>query len=257
VFHLAAATHGDWEEYQRVTIEGSARLLEAMAARGGRLVFVSSLSVYDDCAMADGAVVDEEAPIAAQTAARGSYARAKSAADGIAQKYLQGRGLRLTIVRPGIVYGPGMKNPLTGVAMSLGGLGWVATGDRRKLLPLIYIDDLIGALILIAERTEAVGKIFNLVQSEQPTHRAYLALYRQVSGDRRPVLRLPLRASVPVLRALDWTLRHLRGKDSQMAQTARRLTGRIVYSAQRARRELGFEPATPITAGLRNAVARD
>jgi nucleoside-diphosphate-sugar epimerase len=242
-----------------VTIEGAARVLEAMAlSRGGRLIFVSSLSVYAGCAPAGGTtIVDENAPLENNGAGRSSYARAKSAADALAQRYLNHPNFALTIVRPGIVYGPGMANPLTGVAIPLHGMLWLAVGDGKKLLPLIHIDDLVQALIRIAQTSEARGKIYNLVDAMMPTCDEYLKLYRQTSGDRRPIVRLPLRTMLPFLRATDWVVRQLSGRESHLAQTAERAMGRVIFSAECARQELGIEPKTALAVGLRNVVGYD
>jgi nucleoside-diphosphate-sugar epimerase len=72
VFHLAAATGGSADDYWKVTVRASERLLEALARTSGRrLIFVSSLSVYDGGKMVDGTVVDEKCPIESYPQLRG------------------------------------------------------------------------------------------------------------------------------------------------------------------------------------------
>jgi nucleoside-diphosphate-sugar epimerase len=257
IFHLAAATHGSWEDFSRVTVDGSFKLLESMKRRAAtKVVFVSSLSVYDINVMKDHALIDETSPLQDSEAARTNYARAKCIADKLALKYLGSSALPLTIVRPGIVYGPGMKNPLTGVALPIRDVFWVATGHPQKLLPLIYIDDLIDALMLISKRADTGGKVFNLVNPAMPTHREYLALYRKLSGDRRPILHLPLKASIPLFRVADWMLKRFCKSELQMAQIVAKLTANTIFSADRAVEEFGFAPKVSAVAGLENVFGR-
>jgi nucleoside-diphosphate-sugar epimerase len=249
IFHLAAATAGDAAVYREVTVEASRRLLQAVAQRGQyRVIFVSSLSVY----RADsGGPITEESPLAREEDGRSDYARTKTAADLLAQQHLDCPNTALTIVRPGVVYGAGMANPLTGVALPLRGKAWLAVGYPDKPLPLIYVEDLVEALIRIAGMPEAAGQIYNLIDAETPTHREYLAAYRQVSGDRRPLIRLPLHAMVLLLGAVD-RMSHDRFR---LAPAVRRMTTPLEFSARRASQELGIAPHTPLAAGLAKTLA--
>jgi nucleoside-diphosphate-sugar epimerase len=254
VFHLAAATSGDADTYHRVTVEASQSLLDAaVAGTPSRVIFVSSLSVYSTAETADGKVIGEDAALD-DGAGRSLYAGSKSAADSLAQRYLNCDAIALTIVRPGIVYGPRMTNPLTGIAISLAGKAWLAIGNPDKLLPLIYIDDLVEALIRIAHMPEAIGKVYNLVDGAMPTHHEYLTLYRKISGDRRPVIRLPLRTMLPLLRVVDWSGQRATGRCPQTVSTLIRLASPITFSGRRAQQELGIRPLTSVSIGLRNTL---
>src|SRR5215471_19296451 len=74
IYHLAAATQGEWATYQAVTVDATAWLLERLVAQGGgRMVFVSSLVNYDGHTMQDGSVVDESFPCEQNPQGRASY----------------------------------------------------------------------------------------------------------------------------------------------------------------------------------------
>jgi nucleoside-diphosphate-sugar epimerase len=251
VYHLAAATQGTWATYQAVTVDATARLFECLVAQGGgRMVFVSSLGNYDGRAMQDGSVVDEHFPCEQNQQGRASYARAKVEAERIAQRYLTHPTLGLTIVRPGIVYGPGMKNPLTGVVWHIGRFIRFIPGRGDKPLPLIYIEDAVRALVQIIQSSATIGSIYNLVHPELPTQNAYLRLYRQLSGDRRPVLRLPLQRLVPLLHFVDLIMHTFQGGDLQLAYKAARLAKRIYYSGSSVTRDTGFKACVGLEEGL-------
>jgi nucleoside-diphosphate-sugar epimerase len=254
-YHLAAATSGTPDYYQSVTVEGSERLLMVLAANGGgRVVFVSSASVYDAGSMTSGAVIDEDFPLERNPAARGLYARTKTEAELRAHPFLNHPTVKLTIVRPGLVYGPRSKNVLNGAALSLRNRLLITTGTPEKLLPLIYIDDLVDILIRIASSDAAIGRIYNIAHPEMPTTEQFLKTYRELSGDRRPVVDIPLPKLLPIFSLLD-KLSGALGRKSSYAYTAARLASSPGFSAEKMRRELECEPAVGYREGLAKVCA--
>jgi nucleoside-diphosphate-sugar epimerase len=252
VYHLAAATGGSWETFRAATIEASRRLLEVLDAAGGaRVVFVSSLGNYDGGAMAPGMTIDEDFPLERASAGRGYYALAKTRAELTVHPYLSHSNVILTIVRPGIVYGLGMKNPLTGVAIALKGRVWIMFGSGDKPVPLVHLDDVSDGLVEIAADERTIGRIYNLVHPEQPSQNEYLQVYRQLSGDRRKLMRLPVQRLDWALRMVDFFNRNIRGQDSQYAYAARRMVCEVRYSGERLLQEIGFAPRIAYKDGLR------
>ncbi|MFQ5850575.1 MAG: NAD-dependent epimerase/dehydratase family protein [Candidatus Binatia bacterium] len=252
VYHLAAATRGDWATYRAVTVDASAQLLESFAAQGGgRIVFVSSLGNYDGGAIRDGDIVDEAFGLEQNPQGRGYYARAKVEAERIAQSYLTHPSVKLTIVRPGVIYGPGMKNPLTGVALPIMGKMWVVPGKGEKPVPLIYIDDVIRALVHIMEREQTVGRIYNLVHPQMHSQNQYLALYRKLTGDRRLLVRIPSHVLVTFSGFVDHITRLLTGQDRQLGYKSSRFLKRIYYSCDRLKQDTGFQAQVSLEEGMR------
>jgi len=255
VYHLAAATDGDSDYYQRVTVEAGERLLTLIAANGGgRVIFVSSASVYDAGSMTGEATIDEDFPLEHNPDARGLYARTKTEAELRARAFLNHRTVKLTIVRPGLVYGPRSRNVLNGVAFSLRNRLLITTGTPRKQLPVIYIDDLVDILMRIASSEIAVGRIYNVAHPEMPTTAQFLKTYRELSGDRRPVVDIPLPRLLPIFSLLDRLSRVL-GRQSNYAYTAARLASSPDFSTDRMRGELHCEPAIGYCDGLAKVCA--
>jgi nucleoside-diphosphate-sugar epimerase len=250
VYHLAAATAGDWDYYRRVTMDGSRRLLEILATRGGRVVFVSSLSVYAGGSMKDSTVIDEDFPIE-EPGARGSYARAKTEADLIAQRHLADPKLALTIVRPGLIYGPGMLNPLPGTALGLIPKVWLVLGRGDKPLPLVHVQDVARMLVAIMDDARAVGRIYNLVAPEMPTQNDYFNAMRRVYGKHPPLIRFPARSAIPLLALSDRLFKLRSGRDPRRRETLRRALCRVRYSGARLAGELGLSPEISLERGLR------
>lgn len=254
VYHLAAATRGDWNTHRRVTVDVSQRLLELVAQRGGgRVVFVSSLGNYDANAMTDDGEIDEMFALERNPEGRADYAHAKTEADLAAQSYLNHPTLKLTIVRPGLVYGPGMKNPLSGLAMKVLGM-WLVLGTRDKPLPLVYLDDLVNALMLIMISEHTIGGVYNVVGSPQLGSNQYIDLFRKYSGDRRPMIRLPIHRMIWLCRVAD-TMMGLVGCNRQIAYKIARLSKRLRYSSERLQRDIGFQNSLTLDEAMRRMLA--
>src|ERR1700720_62229 len=164
VFHLGAATREGWEQAERASVLGTGCLLKKARSRGvQRFIYVSSMAVYDFERMPPGAVVDESSPLEFRPHLRNAYARSKCEAEVLARGYLQASDMGLTIVRPGAVYGPGGPAHLPPTIRVIGGKLALAIGGGQRQVPLLYVDDLINALLRIASAPTAAGKIYNVV----------------------------------------------------------------------------------------------
>ncbi|MFA6030850.1 MAG: NAD(P)-dependent oxidoreductase [Elusimicrobiota bacterium] len=150
VFHLAAFVrplrwlHGLESLralYMRQNVEGARSLAEACRGRVERFVNVSSVA-------AGGlGEVDESVPPRPLT----EYGKAKAAAEELLHGYHRDWGLPVVSARPGTVYGPGSLPHL--VLFRLIRHGVMPTfGPGHNRTPLVYIDDLVDALLLLEEK---------------------------------------------------------------------------------------------------------
>ena len=106
VVHLAAIAHrrADAAELERVNVGLAKQVGQAAAAHGARLVFLSSVKVHGEVSAAP---FTERSPIAPRDAYGESKAKAEEALRAIP-------GLRLAVLRPPLVYGPGRQGELPG-----------------------------------------------------------------------------------------------------------------------------------------------
>ena len=100
------------------------------------------------------------------------------------------RGLPAVIVRPGQIVGPGSERVTPNGTVAIAGR-WFAIGPAQQVLPLVYLDDVVDALILAARLPEANGQLFNVVDPEQVDQGEYLARCRQRVGPSLKVVRVP------------------------------------------------------------------
>lgn len=188
VVHLAAAKGGDFHTQFATTVLGTEVLLDAMRAAGvARLVHVSTFSVYDYRALAVGSTLDEQSPVEAHPLDRDEYAQTKLVQEQLVRAFAAAGGA-VTVVRPGAVYGPGNLWNAGMAAVLPGGLGLAFAPLGR--LKLTYVENCAEAIVLAAERPEAVGATVNIVDDAVPTQRGFARALRDHG--------LPVARSVPV-----------------------------------------------------------
>jgi nucleoside-diphosphate-sugar epimerase len=211
VYHGAAVLRGAAADMFLNTVVGSRNLLEALvaAARPIRVVLVSSFAVYGMAGVAEGTTVTEETPLEPHPEWRDLYSHVKRRQEELFWEYRQRHGLPLTVLRPGVIYGPTGPAMSNRVGLSLFGL-FLHLG-RRNLLPLTYVDNCADALVTAAESPAAVGEVYNVVDDDLPTARQYLERYRREVKPQR-VVSLPLFATRLMSRAVAWYHRHSRGQ---------------------------------------------
>jgi UDP-glucose 4-epimerase len=250
VVHLAAAVIAPDAVHYQQTLGGTERLVQAMA--GGpvrRILLVGSMSVYDW--QATRRVLDESSPLEVRPYPRGAYAAAKLWQERILQRAAGRHGWQLTIVRPGVIWGPG--NEALFMAGWLGGRVHVVLGPRRRL-PLTYIDNCAAALVAAAENPEP-PPVLNIVDDDSITAWRYLGEHlrrRGLPGVRAP---LPFRVLWLAAALAKWTSRLLFGPDgklpSMLIPCRLAVFKPLRFSNRLARERLGWRPEVPLEEALR------
>lgn len=149
VLQCVSTSGGDVEDYRRLYLGGVRNLLHRFPS--ARFLFTSSTSVY---AQKDGTVVDEASP-AEPVHEKGKILRE-------AEKLILAIGG--IVARLGGIHGPGRSHFVRRI---LEGAAVVDPNDRR-FINQVHRDDIVSALLLLAEQPSAGnGRIFNVV-GDQP-----------------------------------------------------------------------------------------
>lgn len=249
VIHLAGRAHVLREsspdpllEFRRVNVTGTSVLLDkAINARVSHFIFVSSVAAVTSMS---ARAVDEDTPEAPDT----PYGVSKLEAENVVREKCTRAGIRFTILRPPMVYGPGMKgNPLRlfraidrGLPLPLGGIG-----NRRSS---VYVGNLALAIATVLTADGAIDELF-LVGDSAPMSSAEFAQKAARALGRKPRL-IPV--PVPLLRGMAAVADRV-GAIIPLplnSSTVDRLTGSLAVDWSKLRHKAGFEPEWGVDEGL-------
>lgn len=247
VVHAAARVHVMVEsatdplsEFRRVNLQGTLHLAREAAAAGvQRFVFVSSVKVHGESTAPGAPFSWNQLP-----APQDPYGISKAEAEQGLRQIATRTGMEVSIVRPPLVYGPGVKANFATL------LRWLARGrplplgavhqNRRSLVAL---DNLVDLLLTCAEHPAAANQTF-LVSDGEDLSTTEL-LQRMGQALHRPARLLPVPSAL-----LRWGAMAL-GK----ADVAQRLLGSLQVDIDHTRNILNWTPPISVDEGLRRAAA--
>jgi predicted dehydrogenase/nucleoside-diphosphate-sugar epimerase len=251
VIHAGATMKGGWLEHQGGTIEGTRNVLAACRTHGVRkLVHVSSMSVIDWAGGAPFSTVDESTPFEGRAEERGSYTRAKLEAEKLVAE-ASAAGLPTVILRPGQIFG--RRIPLMTGAIARRAAGrYIVLGDGEMPLPLVYIDDVVDAILAAGKSELHRGEVIQLVDPEPWTQNQVLA---EVAGASARVVRVPRGAVMAIGRASELALGLIHKPSPVAPYRLRSALALRRFESQNAVRLLGWRPRIGVRQGLALATA--
>lgn len=245
IYHLAAGRgEKSFPEAFMNTVVTTRNLLEASHQHRcvKRFVSVSSFSVYSNRNKPRPGVLDEACPVEAQPALRGdAYSFAKLKQDEMVAEYGARLGIPYVIVRPGVVYGPGNEK-ITG-RVGIGTFGVFLHLGGSNPVPFTYVDNCAEAIVLAGLKAGVDGEVFNVVDDDVPSSRAYLKMHKEKARSF---------FSIYVPRPLSYVLCFLWEKysawsEGQLPPVYDRRTWYVYwkktrYSNEKLKRQLGWKP---------------
>ena len=244
VIHLAARVHVMNDAAQdplalyRATNTEATLNLARQAAQAGvkRFVFISTIKVNGEGC--DAAYLETDVP-----APTDAYAISKWEAEQGLQRIAAETGLEVVILRPPLVYGPGVKANFLRL-MQMVKRGWPlplgAIYNRRSLL---YLGNFVDAIRLCVEHPDAASQTFLLDDGEPVSTPELIRALARAMG--RPA-RLP---AVPV------GVLELGGALLGKREAVARLTGSLFVDGSAIRSRLGWVPPYTMQQGLDATVA--
>ena len=240
VIHLAARVHvmhetaGDpLAEFLEVNLHGTANLARQAAQAGvKRLVYVSSIKVNGESTEAHPfSESDNPNP-------QDPYAVSKWQAEQALQQIAQETGLEAVIVRPPLIYGPGVKGNFISLLAAVDKGIPLPLASVRNKRSLIYLGNLADALIVCASHPAAAGKTY-LVRDGEDVSMPELVRQMAISLE-KPARLFPLPVGL------------LRGLGSLFGKLAsvERVVGSLRVNDDLIRKELGWKPRFTLQQGL-------
>jgi len=192
VYHVGSAMRGGKAAFDAGTIWGTKNVVSACVRHGvKRLVYVSSVILLDHAGRSPGTPIDETHALEPKAELRGFYTQAKLEAERMVKDAIARQGLQAVILRPGQIFGRGSEKVAPAGTIALGGR-WIVVGNGELPLPMVYVEDVVDALLLAAERNDVCGLTFHLVDTtETLTQNDYLNACRRLNGSKLRVSYLP------------------------------------------------------------------
>jgi nucleoside-diphosphate-sugar epimerase/predicted dehydrogenase len=258
IYHCAAITanQASWTEHRETNIVGTENVCRAaLNANVSRVILMSSVIVYGLQAQQSSGAVHESTPYAANPDEWAFYLRSKLAADKLAQDYGQKQGLPVTILRLGILYGPGGGRPPGRGLTQLGPLRFLI-GRGSNYLPYTYVGNAVDCLLLAAISPQAIGETYNVVDEPQVTVREVSLCRIALADEQVTLLPFPPAVLIGVARYLEWKTKrnnaHIPPNLSRY--TVRSACRSLRYDTEKARQQLGWQPEVALNEGLRRAL---
>lgn len=247
VVHLAALVHrGRNEEagpmvetaHFRANTSGTARLARAAAEAGvKRLVFLSTLLVNSENRAEACREADREAPC-------GAYAMSKFEAEKALREILGETGLQTVILRPPLVYGPGVRANFLRLLRLVGRGFHLPFKDVKNRRSLIYVGNLVNVIMVcLTHANNAAAKTYLVADRETIS---IPDLVRELAGLLGVKTRL-FSCPMPLLSAAAQIVG--RGQD------LRRLTDSLWADTSKIRQELGWRPKFSLREGMAATVS--
>ena len=245
VVHLAARVHvmsdrssDPLADYRCVNVEATANLaLQAAAAGVRRFVFLSSIKV-------NGEFTNEGIPFTADDfpAPDDPYGISKHEAEQVLRKIAIATGMEVVIIRPPLVYGPGVRANFQSM------MRWLARGvplplaavtnNRRSLVSL---DNLVDLIVTCLSHPKAANQTFLVSDGVDLSSADLLRRMGLALGQPARLFYVP-----EVLLKVSATLLFRRG-------VYQRLCGSLQVDIVKTRQLLGWKPPVSVDEGLRRA----
>ena len=245
VVHLAARAHimkdevpDPLEEYRKVNVDGTLNLARQAAEAGvKRFIFISSIKVNGEQTPLNEPFTEEHTP-----APEDAYGISKLEAEQGLQKLASETGMEVVIIRPPLVYGPGVKGNFAtllrlvekGLPLPLG-----AVHNKRSLVAL---DNLVDLIVACIDHPAAANQVFLAGDGEDLSTTELLRGVAKAMD--KPARLIPVPAGMLMFGAT------LLGKKA----VAQRVLGSLQVDISKARDVLGWEPRINVETGLKKAI---
>lgn len=242
VIHLAARVHvmndsvaDPLTEFRKVNVDGTLHLAQQSAKAGvKRFIFMSSVKVNGEYTEI-GKPFKEDSPANPQDA----YGVSKFEAEQGLFMIAQNTGMEVVIIRPPLVYGAGVKGNFIRMMKVIARgfpLPFASVHNRRDL---VYVENLVDALISCATNPNAAGKTYLVSDGESVSTPNLIRDLAKALGKSNLVFPLP----IAVMRFCAGLL----GKSAAVD----RLTQSLQIDSSKIRKELGWKPLYTMEQGLK------
>jgi len=213
-------------------------LVDLVRGRIGHYIFTSSTAVY---LWSDIHPVTEDFPVSDDDARNPSraYGAGKVRCERLLRTEFERNGVPFTSLRVGHTLGPHSPLPTREpgfFARLEAGRPILVPGDGLAFVHLVHIDDVARAMCAVLSTDASAGQIYNVNGGQFVTMAGYVHLMADIAGVEPNIVYVPRdiakRVRPPIIHWAEW------------------YRGGMVFSLEKARRELGWEPTLTLREGL-------
>ncbi len=246
VVHAAARAHimrdevsDPLAEYRKVNVEGTLNLAkQAVAAGVKRFVYISSIKVNGESTTGLSAFTEADS-----AKPEDPYGVSKHEAEEGLRLLAQETGLEVVIIRPPLVYGPGVKaNFLSLLKLSATGLP-LPFGAVNNYRSMLYVGNLVSFIIRCIQHPAAANQTFLVSDGNDVSLRSLLTVMRSAMGRSARLVPVPV------------GLFKLTGALTGKRGVVDRLVGDLQVDSSKARTLLVWVPPYTVEQGIAATVA--
>lgn len=242
VIHAAARAHimrdevaDPLVEYRKVNVEGTLNLARQAAEAGvRRFIFISSIKVNGEQTAASKPFIAEDHP-----APEDAYGISKMEAEQALKVLAAETAMELVIIRPPLVYGPGVKGNFASMIKLVGKGLPLPLGAVRNQRSLVALDNLVDLTVTCVDHPAACNQVFLAGDGQDLSTTELLRGVGRAMGKPARLIPVP-----PRLLMLGATILGRRA-------VAQRLLGSLQVDISKARELLGWQPPISVEEGLR------
>jgi nucleoside-diphosphate-sugar epimerase len=225
-------------EFRQVNVAGTLNLARQAAAAGvRRFVFVSSVKVNGEATLPGQVFTERDTP-----APQDPYGQSKHEAELGLRQLAADTGMEVVIIRPPLVYGPGVKANFASLMRAVQ-RGWpLPLGSVHNQRSLVALDNLVDLIVTCLHHPAAANQTFLASDGQDLSTAELVRSMARAAG-------VPERLwFVPV-----WAMQAAAGALGKGA-AVQRLCGNLQVDISKARSLLGWVPPVTVTEGLRRAM---
>ncbi|MCK7546995.1 UDP-glucose 4-epimerase family protein [Marinobacter koreensis] len=242
IVHAAARAHimddgavDPLAEFREVNVAGTLNLArQAAAAAVRRFIFISSIKVNGEQSPPGGCFKADDLP-----APEDPYAISKWEAEQGLQRIALETGMEVVIIRPPLVYGPGVKGNFASMARIIAKRLPLPLGAVHNKRSLVALDNLIDLIVTCIHHPSAANQVFLAGDGEDLSTCELLRRVGEAMGRKARLLPLPVALLQLGLSVI--------GKGA----IAQRLVGSLQVDISKTRDVLDWKPPISVDEGLR------
>ena len=250
VVHLAAyyTFTGRKEMYEKVNVKGTGDLLDACRETGvRRFIYCSSTEAMGPIASPPG---DEDSPLNPQY----EYGRSKARAEELVKT----SGLDWTILRPSGIYGPSNVDDVAYyfITSFKGFASKFIIGSGKNYIQFVHVKDVVQGFLKTLDSQASIGRTYIISQARPYTYEEVYGILAKIFRQKEPRWRVPKGlAKLMMLPIEGFSLLIGRENFLYRRETVNSVTSDRAFRIDRARKDLGYEPAYDLPEGMAETVA--